>query len=134
MFWDGADDEVITIQSPVAAVTPIVMTDVDSDTVTTGQRGYIYQATSAANTATPVTDKGVEWCVTGNGSPRTRITPAGVLHISPDEPNDELTITATSLVVSATDVYPTATTTFTVTGETSPDWPVGAGAGGGGTP
>ena len=129
MFWDGADDEVITIQSPVAAVTPIVMTDVDGDTVTTGQRGFIYQATSAANTAAPVTDKGVDWSVTGNGSPRTRITPAGVLHISPNEPNAKLTVTATSLVVSATDVYPTATATFTVTGEASPDWPVGAGAG-----
>src|SRR5699024_4144610 len=105
MFWTGPGDDVTETVTPVTTVAEPVITDVDGNTVTEVQRGFIYDA-DAEVTTTPTggINTGVRWSVTGAESNRTAISSSGVLHVGGDEEASELTVVATSTWIDSSDV------------------------------
>src|SRR5699024_10121143 len=86
MFWTGPGDDVTETVTPVTTVAEPVITDVDGNTVTEVQRGFIYDA-DAEVTTTPTggINTGVRWAVEGASSNKTAISSSGVLHVGGDE-------------------------------------------------
>lgn len=123
MFTSGAGDEVIQISTPVVTVTGLTATDKNGDTVTTVQRGEVFQFTAD----TDPDDAPVRWTVTGQTSPRTYISPTGVLHVGTDEGGADLTVRATATYLDADNLMrdgASTTATVTVAGESATVWPV----------
>lgn len=118
-------DETVT---PVTDVSAIVVTDRDNTTVTTVQRGQIYNVTATAITEPAGGDNdAVRYSVQNPTSSRTFITNEGVLYVGPDESVDTLTITAVATWINPDD--PTAdpqteTKELAVAGDVLIWWPV----------
>jgi hypothetical protein len=127
MFWTGADDEVNNVSDSVSSVTTPVATEPDGDTVTTVQRGLIYDLGSKAVMASGE-DGAVSYSITGSTSTKTYVTKTGVLHVGGDEGAGPLVITARSVYVDPKDTRkdPVASTalSLTVAGPVVPEWPV----------
>lgn len=127
LFTTEPVQEVIEIATPVTGIEPIAATDREGGTVTDVKRGELYNLNSDAIT-TPADgpNDGVRWVLSGASSPGTRITAAGVLHVSPNETAASLVVTAITTWIdpyAATTAPKTATLTLTVSGELGNGWP-----------
>lgn len=124
-LWTGEDDSSPVTIAPPTDISAMTVTDIDGVTVTGAlTRGYIYQLTATAKNDNDI-DFGVTYSVTGNNSNRTHITDAGVIHIGPDETASSISIVRSVVGIPSI----SATTSKTLTGDTSPDWPTDHGHG-----
>jgi len=92
--------------------------------VTTVTRGLIYAATSSA--ITDGANDAVRWSLTGANSPKTTVSPTGVVHVSGTETSASITLKATTTWLNPENVREdgkTATLVLTVAGATLPAWP-----------
>lgn len=112
---------------PVTSVASPVVYDGDT-VVTTVQRGSAYLA-MADVTTTPASDtnQGVGFTLTGNEDNRTTVNQYGILHVSPWETSNTLSIIAESTWINPDDAQGERVTslarTLTVAGELAPAWP-----------
>lgn len=82
-FTVDEGDEIIKLNPPVTALTPITVTNADGDTVTAVVRGERYQLNT--ETVTTGNSDGIRFYLTGNTSPRTYLSQTGVLTVGGDE-------------------------------------------------
>lgn len=114
----GTDTEVI--EPIVTGVSAITIADEDGTTVTSVERGQLYQVLVSAITDPADSDNdAVRLELAGAGSSHTRVNQLGTLIVSPSEPNGELTVTATAV---DNDAF-TNTVTVDVVGELLTLWP-----------
>lgn len=88
LFNTVKDDEVLVVYNPPTSVTVGAITDMDGNTVTTVQANSYssFTATVAATGTNQVPDNvGLDWAVTGNTDPRTKISNDGILYLGPHE-------------------------------------------------
>lgn len=128
MLTTGAGTEVSQLETPVTDVSAVVVTDRDGNTVTTVQRGELYNVTANAITAPEggVNDA-VQYSVTNPTSSRTRVTHEGVLEVGADEGEATLTITARAVWTDPDNLRqagPSKSVTVTLTGDQMKYWPV----------
>lgn len=126
MFNTRFDDEVIEVQKPVEGISAITMLapDDESPVPTNVNRGD-YLALDVEVTSEALRE-GVLWAVKGAESGETYITSTGVLHVSPYEPADEVTVVAMTTWIDPSD--PTAERhvaelVVPIVGEVEPEWP-----------
>ena len=102
-FWTGPETVVKKTSYKPASVTGIVVTNFDGQALTLATdkvaQGKTYSL-SATVTTTPTGGEGtiaLDWGLTGNKQPRTRVTDNGVLHVDVEESAATLSITATAV-------------------------------------
>lgn len=126
LFTSKAGTEEIIVSDPVASVAAPVATDRDGATVTTVQRGEIYQMTSDALTTSGAA-AAVRWTVEGASTFLTYVTSEGVLHVSDLEQNASIKVRSTSVYNDPANPRQdplTAVSTLTVTGAGNSVWPI----------
>ena len=128
MFWTGADDEVIEIQPEVATVGQPTVLNREGATVTTVQRGEMYNADTTVTTSPTGGDNiGVLYSVSGAESIKTYATAEGVLHIGGNETSGSVSLVANSVWIDpanpAKPKITSAARVLTVTGVMLPEWP-----------
>lgn len=133
MFWTGADDEVIEVQTTIASVAaPLVYNRATPKaTVTALERGQMYDVDATVVTAPAGGfNTAVTYAVTGGQSPHTYVTQDAVLHIGGDETATSVSLTAKSVWVDPADPDKPKTassaTVLTIGGVMIPQWPVTA--------
>lgn len=128
MFWTGADDEIINLSPAVTAVAqPVVITRLGA-TVTTVERGEMYNVDAGVTTTPPNgINISVLYTVTGAESNKTYVTEQGVLHIGGQETSGAISVVATSVWINpanpAANKITSAARVLTITGVMLPEWP-----------
>lgn len=121
ILFTTEESTVINIEeTPVTSVSGPALQDADGNTVTTVERGGIFQVTGAAVT-TPAdgANNAVIFSLEGSQSPRTYITQTGTLYVAVDEAATSLTVQ-----IAAQDAQGiTATLSASVTGDLLELWP-----------
>lgn len=124
---EGTPDPVV-VRTPVTSVSAITVTTRENETVTTVERGEMYNLIAdAVTTPADGDNNAVLFSVAGATSGLTTVTSEGVLKVGGDEDAESLVITATSTWVNdenVTELGKTNTATVTVTGEKFPAYPV----------
>lgn len=127
LFTTKAGDVIISDNPQVTGISTVTAYDRIGASVTTVTRGEIYSL--AASATTTGENDGVRWSITGQESPRTYITQAGVLHVAADEKNTSITAKATTTWIDPADPQKdgkTATLALTVAGAIEDFYPESA--------
>lgn len=130
MYWTGASDEVIEVQSKPTAITDIVITNRENTDITGDlTRGSVYNINAIVNTDPADSEQAthVKYTIGAHTSDYTNVTNDGVLFIGGDEKVTTLDITAISTWIDPAnpDAAPVAyTETVNIAGERYPVWPV----------
>lgn len=126
LFNTEVSDEAVYEIQPVTGVSTITVQNRDGDTVTTLERGELYQAVAEATGAGDNVDKSVIWYVEDTNDTRTHISETGVLSVGPSE-GDSFTVKVetawTDPAVGNVRSSFTTSKSYSVTGEALPDWP-----------
>lgn len=101
MFTSLAGDVIAPLVTPVTGITNVAVVNREGVTVTSVERGELYNLTAAA--ITEGENDGVKWSITGANSLRTRVTQSGVLHVAAEETSTALTVTATTTWINPAD-------------------------------
>lgn len=108
--------------TPVTAVSALQAIDKDGNTVTAFVRGNMYEVNAVAVTApTGGANNAVRYVLTGNNSPKTRITQSGALLVSIEDSSASLTVTA--YATDSANPQASANATYAVSGDQVALWP-----------
>ena len=120
-FTTGAGTPIEVEEVDVTGLAAIVLTDADGNAITKLTRGENAIVTAAVQGApdTLLGGEAVLWSMSGMEVSRTRIYQTGIVHVSPEETAQSVTVTATS----ATDPQITVSATFPIVGERVVQWP-----------
>lgn len=119
LFTTDASTPYVIDDYPVTGLNALVLTDINGDTATNAVRGSAVIVTGSA--ITQGTNNAVRYELSGNVSPRTKISQTGVLLVSIDEASESLTVTA--YAVDSSNPQLSETLTIPVVGDKAEIWP-----------